>query len=355
MSQSDSTAPPSNTDSSRALVVAGRDREEGAGDGRTAAAEDVEHRPVGLLDLADETLVHIYEVLLSLYPLRKDNELGRGRLVSSRYLLPLASILVNRRIYRVALPIRHRVLVLDNPKAVPPSEELQRHFFSPVRYLDVLNPGAWGAVVPLLAKMPSLVSELDSGRPPHLKHLTIEVETISSERSAEEGSYDYEEAIPDLLEFFQRVDSLEVLEFLRFKSLWWDDSTGYRLPSVRTLRLEELTATYFNPPGNHTSVIDFISIFPSLTTLHLSTGNLLSTSSADAISAAATEPLRPALPPLSSFLASEPELRDLLAGLQATKVLDFRYRTRSDSTVELRFSRAGAAAEVEFKGAWWWL
>ncbi|GAA5909790.1 hypothetical protein JCM6882_002674 [Rhodosporidiobolus microsporus] len=114
--------------------------------------------PTPLLSLPDELILRIYEVLLSLHPGPPLPEHGPKH--TTNFLLPLALILLNRRIYAVALPIRQRSLFLHGhvsrrPSPLFPSDQLTR--FAPhVRSLDVSISRAFPSS--LSASLPSFSS-----------------------------------------------------------------------------------------------------------------------------------------------------------------------------------------------------
>ncbi|GAA5842365.1 hypothetical protein JCM11251_004206 [Rhodosporidiobolus azoricus] len=365
-------------------------RKKEAGNGGSMPAEQRKARPAGLLDLPDETLLHVYEILLSLYPLPERRAGGYQLVTHTGYLMPLPPILVNRRIFRIALPVRQRVIFLVErlpflrSLAMEGGRLFGEHLFDPrslahLQTLDLcgLEP-TWPITPPWhtleqLRTTPrkgyfrdweelvdDLCFALESEAGVRLTHLSIEVEAVWSERPSVGGepSSD-EEGVPALLEVFQQVNSLKQLELTGFENLFWrDDEPKLRLPSVKVLILEER----LNPercfdynPHNHLSVLDFVTMLPSLSTLLLAVANLLSAETVQGIDAAALQPLNPSLPSTTSLVAGEPALQVLLTGLVKTEVINFRYRIRSDSPVELRFSREKGVEEVAFEGEWWWM
>ncbi|BGP15581.1 hypothetical protein JCM10213_005375 [Rhodosporidiobolus nylandii] len=90
--------------------------------------------PVGLLNLPDETLVRIYELLAAM--LHKPCQYYESK---SIHPLPLAPITVNRRIYRLALPVRQQILQVRRSKArtLPRALRKSPDLASRVRSLEI--------------------------------------------------------------------------------------------------------------------------------------------------------------------------------------------------------------------------
>ncbi|GAA5949708.1 hypothetical protein JCM10213_001364 [Rhodosporidiobolus nylandii] len=401
--------------------------------------------PVGLLDLPDETVVHIYELLSAL--LHKPSLYDY---VGPPHALPLASVTVNRRIYRLALPVRQQILAPDlaervryleleectddcNLADILPlfSSLVTLRFFLPshmtqsfantlaglknLRNLDIdvfAAPPEWGPASPAdpdlsLEDLPALrvltlrllcdegfflrngapmpystLSRLrleaskgyfrspddllnsfwdatEPGKVFAVKHLVLLVKTfdlrIASESEAEEeGGYSYEQTIPELFEILQdRTTSLERLDCVGFACIWGSE-TELRLPTVKQLVLEQHPRAMYEACGPG-GVYGYIELCPSITAFYLAGCSLFSRSTVEAVGAAAAEPLDPSLPSPLQLIRDEPDLSELLETLQETAVTDFRYRVKSDSSVEMRFKRETAAGDVEFHGEWWWM
>ncbi|BGP15562.1 hypothetical protein JCM10213_001347 [Rhodosporidiobolus nylandii] len=456
------------------------DVETGGLDNRlSAGASEGEATPLsldGLLDLPDETLIHIYELLLASYKLP---EYPEDLPKQSRYLLPLDSILVNHRIYNLALQIRQRSFyALGEASEVQDAVQGNTHVHSQATNLDLsrwnCTPGLANLVPsftsltslrvhchnhlpeafttalksmhhlrsldlscdPLLQRLrpftkdvddpnfsierdlpflrqftlyctyPSSRTLLDRGianiedftlidtfphtcripwttarrlhlYPPKgyfrdpsvfveklaeatepaagfaIRDLIIEVQTVSPTK-ADPDDYYYEQVIPEMLELLQRTSSIKRLEFRKFCDLDSWEGCETRLHTVQELSLQETPAGWRNPDA-HQHVPSFLALFPSLTTFHLSGCDVLALPTREAIATAALDPLRPSLPDPLALTRDEPALRALLDVLKKSGVLEFRYRATSDSSVELRFRRETAAADVELEGQWWWL
>ncbi|BGP15545.1 hypothetical protein JCM10213v2_003524 [Rhodosporidiobolus nylandii] len=427
--------------------------------------------PVGLLDLPDETVVHIYELLSAL--LHKPSLYDY---VGPPHALPLASVTVNRRIYRLALPVRQQILCIHSGRRRPFRDALDRapdlaervryleleectddcnladilplfsslvtlRFFLPshmtqsfantlaglknLRNLDIdvfAAPPEWGPASPAdpdlsLEDLPALrvltlrllcdegfflrngvsnITDLtltsdgptstlsrlrleaskgyfrspddllnsfwdatEPGKVFAVKHLVLLVKTfdlrIASESEAEEeGGYSYEQTIPELFEILQdRTTSLERLDCVGFACIWGSE-TELRLPTVKQLVLEQHPRAMYEACGPG-GVYGYIELCPSITAFYLAGCSLFSRSTVEAVGAAAAEPLDPSLPSPLQLIRDEPDLSELLETLQETAVTDFRYRVKSDSSVEMRFKRETAAGDVEFHGEWWWM
>ncbi|BGP15559.1 hypothetical protein JCM10213_001350 [Rhodosporidiobolus nylandii] len=473
-----SSAPGDYAPEARALAVEVEAETEGTDGGLSAGAmEDGAPATVGLLDLPDETLVHVYELLAAL--LHKPNPQYH---CGPPHVLPLGSITVNRRIYRLALPVRQQILCISPLRRRPFRDALNSapYLAQHVRYLEVkdfeefnldnllsfftslvtlrlwdssrrthsfgdtlskcknlrnLDLNVWASPshwhengedpedfsleeLPSLEKLTlgglcqegfflrngvsnikdlTLMSDgptknapmpystlsrlhLRGGKgyfrsPAHVlnsfwdatepgkvfavKHLVLDVETFdlhmaSESETEEQGGYSCEQAIPDLFEILQdRTTSLERLDCIGFVSIWGGE-TELRLPTIKQLVLEERPQARYNDcgPGD---VYGFVDLCPSITAFHLAGCSLFSLSTVEAVTAAAAEPLDPSLPSPPQLIQDEPDLSVLLQTLQKTAVVDFRYRVKSDSSVELRFKREAAADFVEFEGEWWWM
>ncbi|GAA5905801.1 hypothetical protein JCM6882_000463 [Rhodosporidiobolus microsporus] len=464
---------------SLAPAGAGRDREREAGGEVAAPAGRETAPPTGLLDLPDELLIRIYAELVSRHPVRT---FISDESVHTHFFLPLRSILVNRRIYRVALPLRQHSLVFANPvwpslpeptrveleanlrflelklcnffeglpEVLPRLKSLStlrlsarqhlprgvtdslkqctqlRHLYLAVerQYAAFLRPGdeavkedsdfSFERDLPFLE---SLVVNLwnggkellNRGIPPRLqgvglfdtypdsidapwwtvprvhfyplkgyfrdpwyfvdkvreviepdagfavKHLIIQVDTVSPVKGEAPDEYYYEQVIPEMLELLQRTDTLERLDFVEFQQLeQWDGEVV--LPTIKTLRLSE--AHYgrsASDPNFLKATLSFLALFPSLTTLLLAGCTLLTPSSEETITSAASNPLSPSLPDPTALIANELLLAHLLTALGATAIVDLRYRLAAEDEVELRFWREKGGQSEGFQGEWYWI
>ncbi|BGP15585.1 hypothetical protein JCM10213_005379 [Rhodosporidiobolus nylandii] len=132
-------------------VVNGMER---TGDGLTEDAMEAEAlppSPVGLLDLPDETLFGVYELLLSSH--KKPLSLDHYEASPTGLVLPLPPVLVNRRIYSLAHPLRYSILTIAHqwPSSMP-------SFAHSLRRLDIVVREIPPELAPFLRACTSLTS-----------------------------------------------------------------------------------------------------------------------------------------------------------------------------------------------------